>query len=269
MPSVAPQNLFAKLAGKLLGAVLGLFIVAVVLLLGFVAVFYFNENFFELDALLFLIFGLALLWENIRRHADSTAAFVLDFLALPFQLLIICGSAASILLSGAARILPESWEWPADSLSRVVAFESGKKAALLYNLPRIQVYDADGRYSNGWFLESPPSIFKNPTLYKNEYGIPGAEETIVIHRGLEANVTIYDLDGKAIGTREQDYDKMGYPFHGVRDFPAIFPVAWYQWPLAAEVNALMLSLIGIIGAVGLMWVRRFFEPRKKKDDVHE
>ncbi|MDR2945736.1 MAG: hypothetical protein LBV79_03210, partial [Candidatus Adiutrix sp.] len=196
--------------------------------------------------------------------AATTAAFVLDLLALPLHLTAICGAVFIVLMAGATKFLPETWEWPLAPSARVIAFESGHKAAFLADFRRVQVYDAEGRFSDGWFMESSSS-FRH--INKKRALIQWDTKT--------GALAAYAIDGRSLEERQKKSQQIGDPSRQAADFPAIFQTDWYQWPLASQDNAVAASLIGVIGASLLMWLRRFAVPRtnkkqrQRKDGVHE
>ena len=273
MANAAAGNIFGRILGKAVTVTLKLFLGIIVLLLFLLLFMFFKDNLFDPEALLFLGLGVLLLWSNIRRQAETTTAFVFDLLALPLHIVLICGAVSMALLSGLGKFLPDSWEWPVAPRSGVIAFESGRKAVFLDELHRIQVYEADGRYSKGWFLKpsSSSSVFNRLSMYKNEYGIPGEEETVLVHQSLQEDVTVYDLDGRLIGERKREYEHVGFPARQADDFPAVFSAGWYKWPLITELNGVICICIGLIGSIGLDRMQRFFKPgqNNKQDENHE
>lgn len=261
MESGAAGKILGRILGKVVTAILGLFLLIIIMLLGLLVVFFFNYNFFDLEALLYLGVGLLLLWSNIRRKPETAAESALDLAALPFQLIMVYGAVSMVLLSGLGRALPDSWEWPVEPWSSVIVFESGQKAVIIGDLWRIQVYDADGRFLSGWFLERP-SNYSGYNMYKNDYGVPGEEETVLINQTLHDEVTVYGLDGRVVGKRKKDWDRLGFTDRKASDFPAVFAVGWPKWPLTSESNGLTCILIGLLGDFGLTWIRRFFKVDK-------
>ena len=265
MASGAAEKTWGRMLGKAVTALAGLFLFLIVLLLGLLIVGFFSDHFFDPEALIYLGLGLLMLWSNIRRRSDATAAVVFDLLALPFQIILIYGAVAMALSSGLGKFLPESWEWPVAPKSEVIVFAGGQKAVFLDDLARIQVYDAEGRYSGGWSIEASYG-FNRPRIYKNS-GVSGEEEAVVVRQILETKVTVYDLGGRIIGEREWDYERMEFPDHKAGDFPAVFSSGWLKWSLTSKLNGMICILIGLSGSFGLDWIgRRFGTGRNQKTD---
>lgn len=248
---------------KAVSAVKALLMMAVVLIFALLVIEFFNETFFNLEGLFYLCLGFLLLWSNFQQKPDSTADLCLDSLALPFQLIMIYGAVGMMLLSGLGRMLPETWQWPVDEKSSLIVFDNGQKAVLLDDFPRIQVYDRMGRYLGGWFIDTGSSVFTRARLFKNNYGAPGEEETILIHSTLAPKVDVYNLSGLKVGEKERHYESVGWPDHTAADFPETFPVAWYMRPLVSELNSVLCMLVGMVGTLLLQWMHRLFRPRSQ------
>lgn len=230
----------------------------------FLIISYFNDMVFNLEAVYFLGLGLLLLASNLRRKSDQATDVIFDLFLIPFQVILIYGAVAMGLLSGLGKFFPESWEWPVAPDSDVIVFNSGKKVALLSDLRRLQVYGSDNRFSNGWIIDASSTL--NARMHKNESAAPDADETFLIRLTLHPKATVYNLDGIIAEEKDWGYDSADYPEHKARDFPEIFPVAWYKWPLASELRGLGCMLVGLIGVSVMGLLHRFFQKRKRNED---
>lgn len=222
-----------------------LIMASLILGLMFVMLFWFYaSNSQGLEGPVFLLPGILLLWFDLRQRSGPVTTLVLNLVALPVHLLLIYSAVSLVLFSGPGRRLPASWEWPVNDRSEVLILGGGAIAVLLDELRRVQVYDREGRFSHGWFVEPEPA--GSVSLYRNNYGRGGEEETLLIHYSRRKTVTVYDLQGGVIGEREWELKAMGPQDPRARYFPALFRVPWYKWPLTSKTN-------GLIGLFVCLW----------------
>lgn len=242
---------------KALAVLIAVLLTITALILGSVVVGLFNDYVFDIEGLIFLGMGFIFLWAKLAGPKSGRAVgLILNLAGLSFILIMIYGAVGMILLTGLGRHLPEAWEWPVGKNSSVIAFDSGAKVVLLRDMGRVQVYDREGRYVRGWTAENS-SGHTSLSLYKNKAGSGAEEETFLVGRGLSPKYT-YDLQGAALGEREWDYDSMGFPDHQAADFPEIFPVPWYKWFIASQLNSLICLLLGLSGGLILDWLYRLY-----------
>lgn len=247
-------------AQKTVNVLIAVFLIIAVLILGLMIVGFFNDYFFNPEGPFLLGLGILVLGYNRRRRSFPRVDLVLNLAALPFHLIMIYGAVSLVLLSGLARHLLASWEWPVDDMSSVIAYDSGAKAVLLSDLRRIQVYDRAGRFSHGWFIERFPSPV---SLHKNNFGLSGEEETFLISRSRQLRLAVYNLQGDLIAERDWSVKAMGFPDSRASGYPEIFRLAWYKWPLASELVSLICLAAGLWGGVILGRLHRGFVRRQR------
>lgn len=99
--------------------------------------------------------GLALLpvWLGLRAAGDPVAAGRFKRLLTPAALLPLAAGYALFTFSWwSPYVLPESSAWPMPGEARALALPDGRRAATPMSVSRVQIYDADGRFQNGWFV---------------------------------------------------------------------------------------------------------------------
>jgi hypothetical protein len=197
---------------------------------------------------LVIIFGLlftgaGLLMLSLPFSAKSPLHFLL---LAPVALLFSYGWISCIFPASLAEyVVPSSWEWPVEPGSPVLGLRDGKTAVALGGMgaPRVQIYDAEGRYMGGWFVHSYGGRLElvEPEVGK---GDSQSEETVLVHVVKDHKVIQYTLAGEKIGAWPASET---LSISSERSTLAAYPICWYKLPLASGVFAGITAFIGMLG----------------------
>lgn len=134
----------------------------------------------------------------------------------------------------AHKYVPADWEWPMKPQSRVLRLESGARIGIQHPAQRLQVYDAEGRYRQGWFVGEPFSFLGlagNP-------GDFGGLEAVAVQTDSGLKIT-YDLKGNIVHQVELP-DRTPLPESGRFE------------EMSFSVSPLLLPLVNPLAAWGLL-----------------
>ena len=190
--------------------------------------------------------GLALLpvWLGLRAAGDPVAAGRFKRLLTPAALLPLAAGYALFTFSWwSPYVLPESSAWPMPGEARALALPDGRRAATPMSVSRVQIYDADGRFQNGWFVPGGSGGLK--ILGPDQAAGAG---TIVVDLPGINKLRTYDPSGRPLGERPRPEN-----FEAERwgDFELLhFDTPWYLYPLvhpgyAWTVFSVILVLVGM------------------------
>lgn len=194
-----------------------------------------------------LFTGAGLMMLRLPFSAKSPLHFVL---IAPIALVLSYGWISCIFPASLAEyVVPSSWEWPVGPGSPVINLSDGQTAVALGDLaaPRVQIYDAEGRYIRGWFVHAYGwrLDFVEPEA---EEGGSQSEETILVHVARDRKIIQYTLTGEKIGAWPASET---LSISKGRSTLAAYPICWYKLPLASPIFAGLMVFIGMIGVAFL------------------
>jgi hypothetical protein len=162
-------------------------------------------------------------------------------LVIPALLALIgSGGFFAHALSGAGILtLPTSYQWPAGYVSNVVTTADGKYVVPIVPAGRVQIYNPDWSFLNGWNVDALGGDFK--------VAVDGnGNIEVFTHRG--AHHYTFDQAGDLISsaTLSEPYDSI--PVTGQT---LVVPTAFLLWPFSHPFISLAVGMLGLI-ALSLM-----------------
>jgi len=159
------------------------------------------------------------------------------------------GQAAAA--TGGLPFIPSSFEWPVLWPEATAVDSSGNSILGLASSGRVQVYDPEGHFLRGWFVDASGGAFKLQVT---------ASDHLEVFTARRAWRLVYNLQGALL--EEGTYAPKSYDDvltrptagHAVR-------AAWPLWPLASPFIAWGLFACGMVGlAVPERWAKRRSRP---------
>lgn len=153
----------------------------------------------------------------------------------------------------APALVPGGWQWPMPPRHRALLLDSGERAAIQTNARRLQVYDAAGKYLQGWYI-GVNSDFVGLAGGPDDFG--GREALAV--RTNSGRKVVYDLQGNVLSQEElPDYAPL--PESG-RFVDMSFKRSILGWPLYNPIVGWFMIAIGMFSFVGMAGVVRALDP---------
>jgi hypothetical protein len=217
------------------------------------SVFYPLDSGFAYLAIVGPLGGLVFVLESVQKeHKRIVLAgicavlFAYGWVAFMGQPLAACGGMP---------FLGKGFEWPILFTDGAVEDSLGMRYVPHTAAGRIQVYDRDGNFLHGWFVEASGGPF---TLHVTE---DDKLEVFTVRGNLHL---VFSGDGTLL--EEGYYADESYP-----DLPfgpsaeISLRVAWYLLPLASP---LLAWLVGLVGFVGMIILNKYNKMEPNKDDAH-
>lgn len=161
------------------------------------------------------------------------------------------GQAAAA--TGGLGFIPSSLEWPVLWPEATAVDSSGNSILGLASSGRVQVYDRDGHFLRGWFVDASGGVFKLQVT---------ASDHIEVFTARGRSRLIYNLQGTLL--EESTYAPKSYD--DVLTHPSIGRVVrapWPLWPLASPFIAWALFACGMLGLVVTeRWGKRRSRPTR-------
>ena len=185
-----------------------------------------------------------------------------ELTTLPSTLLMLYGAVAVVSPVSAVYLVPESWAWPLPAETRVQVLPDGRRVADTESAGRLQVYDADGNYLNGWFIPSHGGHYQvlGPDLTVGE-------NTILVYAvRADKGLILYDPEGRVL--REQGAPN-GFKARPQGHFETMsFQTPWYLWPLARPIHGWVTMMAGFfsMGAIQFLLCWRLTDGDDEEDD---
>jgi hypothetical protein len=154
---------------------------------------------------------------------------------------------------GGLPFLGDKFEWPIFFTSGTVEDSLGQRYVPHTAAGRIQMYDREGKFLRGWFVDAGGRVFK---LHVTE----DDELEVFIARG-DWHL-VFAADGSLL--REGPYAGESYDALPVGPYCEItLAVPWYLFPLTSPFVA---WLTGVAGMVGMVLFNKYTKPEPNKDD---
>ncbi|MDL2259313.1 hypothetical protein LJB99_00335 [Deltaproteobacteria bacterium OttesenSCG-928-K17] len=164
-----------------------------------------------------------------------------DLAELIASLVLAYGMIAFSLPAIAKEFIPNTWQWPAASETKVLGLDDGRRAASHDSAVRIQVYDSSGTYLSGWY--APIETNRMHILGTGpDHGWGEDRNTIMVDAG--GTLFLFDPYGRIIMEKPAPYKTIIAPKGRFETMRLKSP--WYKWPLAHPLRAWLLGGIGII-----------------------
>ncbi|HKW00089.1 MAG TPA: hypothetical protein VJN96_09700 [Vicinamibacterales bacterium] len=141
--------------------------------------------------------------------------------------------------AGGLRFIPSSFEWPVLRPETMAVDSEGRTIVGLASTGRVQVYDPQGRFVTGWFVEAGGGSFKLQVT---------SSDQIEVFTARGERRLVYDASGTLVdkGTfAPTAYEAVvTHPSTG-REVRSTWPL----WPLASSLVAWSLFAFGMLGSI--------------------
>lgn len=185
-----------------------------------------------------------------KRKAIVLACVVAVLFAYGWAAFVVQGLGAC----GGLSFLGEAFEWPIFFTSGTVEDSLGRRYVPHTRAGRIQVYDSEGNFLRGWFLNTGGGVFK---LHVTE------DDELEVFIASGDRHLVFAADGSLL--REGHYPGESYDVLPVGPYCEIsLTVPWYLFPLTSPVVAWLVVVMGI---TGMMIFKKCSKAEPNKDDA--
>lgn len=201
---------------------------------------------------------LKLFFQNSVIRLQKSSRFLVT---VPLAAVLVYGWVAFVFpFTLAEYVVPGSWEWPVSPKSSFLTLRDGKTAVALKGAPRIQVYDAEGRYMGGWFVPDSGGLIPGtgePLELIGESPDPavsGGEKLVFVQLPNNLRIISFSLTDDHL-TEARDKDEK-IRISESWSASGAYRYSWYEWPLLSPLHGWLTAFIGFIGLWILYGYRR-------------